>query len=54
MNALVISHSHYPAILLNGISANLMVSLEKQLSWAVKKLLRSCKIRLIFRLEAKT
>ena len=54
MNALVISHLHYPAILLNGISANLMVSLEKQLSWAVKKLLRSCKIGLIFRLEAKT
>ena len=26
----------YPAILLSGISANLMISLEKQLSWAVK------------------
>ena len=36
MHALVISHSHYPAILLSGISANLMISLEKQLSWAVK------------------
>ena len=36
MHALVISHLHYPAILLIGISANLMISLEKQLSWAVK------------------
>ena len=37
MHALVISHLHYPAILLSGISANLMISLEKkQLSWAVK------------------
>ena len=30
MNALVVSHLHYPAILLKGISANLMISLEKQ------------------------
>ena len=29
MHALVISHLHYPAILLSGISANLMISLEK-------------------------
>ena len=36
MHALVISHLHYPAILLSGTSANLMISLEKQLSWAVK------------------
>ena len=36
MNALLISHLHYPAILLSGISANLMISLEKQFSWAVK------------------
>ena len=36
MHALVISHLHYPAILFIGISANLMISLEKQLSWAVK------------------
>ena len=34
MNALVISHLHYSAILLSGISANL--SLEKQLSWPKK------------------
>ena len=34
MHALVISHLHYAAILLSGISANLMISLEKQLSWA--------------------
>ena len=32
MNALVINHLHYPAILSSGISANLMISLEKQLS----------------------
>ena len=36
MNALVISHLPYPAILLSGISANIMISLEKHLSWAVK------------------
>ena len=29
MNALVISHLHFPAILLSGISANLMIYLEK-------------------------
>ena len=54
MHALVISHLHYPAILLSGISANLMISLEKIVRLGSKKLLRSCKIRLIFRLEAKT
>ena len=32
MHALVISHLHYPAVLLSGISANLMISLEKQLT----------------------
>ena len=36
INALAISHFHYPAIFLSGISANLMTSLEKQLSLAVK------------------
>ena len=36
MHALVISHLHYPAIVLKGRSANLMISMEKQLSWAVK------------------
>ena len=36
MHALVIIHLHYPAILSSGISANLMISLEKQLSGAVK------------------
>ena len=36
MHALVISHLHYPAIVLSGIFGNLMISLEKQLSWAVK------------------
>ena len=36
LNALVISHLHYPSILLNGISQNLITTLEKQLSWGVK------------------
>ena len=36
LNALVISHLHYPSFLLNGISQNLITTLEKQLSWAVK------------------
>ena len=36
INALLISHLHYPTILLNGTSANLTISLEKQLSWAIK------------------
>ena len=36
MNALVISHLNYPAILSSGISANLVISLEKLLNWAVK------------------
>ena len=36
LNALVISHFHYQSILLNGISQNLITTLEKQLSWAVK------------------
>ena len=36
MNALVISHVNYSAILLSGISDNLITTLEKQLSWAVK------------------
>ena len=30
------THLHYPAILSSGIPANLMISLEKQLSWSVK------------------
>ena len=36
LNVLVISHVQYSAILLNGISENLLTTLEKQLSWAVK------------------
>ena len=35
-NSLVISHIHYPAILLNEISQNLITTLEKQLNWDVK------------------
>ena len=38
LNALVLSQLQHPAILLNGISQNLITSLEKQLSWAVKYL----------------
>ena len=36
LNALVIRHVHYSAILLNGISENQVTSLEKQLSRAVR------------------
>ena len=36
LNALVISHLYYSAVLLNGINNNLIRSLEKQLSWGVK------------------
>ena len=34
--ALALSHLRYPAILLHGISQNLLTTLEKQLSWGVK------------------
>ena len=36
LNALVISHLHYPAILLKGLTENLNTTLEKQLNWGVK------------------
>ena len=36
INALVISHLHYPSVLLNGITENLLATLEKQLNWAIK------------------
>ena len=36
MNALILSHLHYSSVVIQGISKNLTVSLEKQLSWAVK------------------
>ena len=36
MNTLVISHHHYPANLLNTISSNLSISLEKQTVWAIE------------------
>ena len=36
LNSLVISHIHYPALLLNGISQNSITTLEKQLNWGVK------------------
>ena len=36
LNALVISHLHYSAVLLNGVNNSLIRSLEKQLSWGVK------------------
>ena len=36
LNALVLSQIEHPAILLNAILQNLITSLEKQLSWAVK------------------
>ena len=36
LNSLVISHIHYPAILINGMSQNLITTIEKQLKWGVK------------------
>ena len=36
LNALVIRHLHYSAVLLNGFNNNLIRSLEKQLSWGMK------------------
>ena len=39
LNSFVISHIYYPdypAVLLNGISQNLITTLEKQLNWDVK------------------
>ena len=36
LNALVVSHLQYSAILLTGITENLMTTLEKQLNWAIK------------------
>ena len=36
LNALVLSHLHYPAILLQGISQKLLTTLEKLLSCSVK------------------
>ena len=43
LNALALSHLHYPAILLQGISQNLLTTLEKQLSWGVKACFNSQK-----------
>ena len=36
LNVLAISHLHYPAILLNGLTENLNTTLEKQLNWGIK------------------
>ena len=36
LNSLVISHIHYPAILINEMSQNLITTLKKQLNWGVK------------------
>ena len=36
LNALVLSHLDYSAILLTGISENLITTLEKQLNWGIK------------------
>ena len=35
-NSLNVSHLHYPTILINGISQNLITTLEEQLKWGVK------------------
>ena len=36
LNACVMSHLHHSSILLNGISRNLISTLEKQLNWGIK------------------
>ena len=36
LNALVISHLHYPVFLLNGLTQNLNKTIEKQLNWGIK------------------
>ena len=36
LNALVISHLQYSSVILNGISQNLISTLEKQLNWRIK------------------
>ena len=36
LNALLVSHLHYSAILLSGISENFLTTLEKQLNWGMK------------------
>ena len=36
LNSLVLSHFHYASVLINGISQNLRITLEKQLSWALQ------------------
>ena len=53
LNALVISHLQYPSILLNGISQNLITTLEKQLSWGVEACFHRNKIRIIERSQNK-
>ena len=35
-NALIMSHLHYSTVLLNGITENLLTTLEKQLNWGIK------------------
>ena len=44
LNALVVRHLHYSAILLSGISENFLTTLEKQLNWGIK----ACFNRLIY------
>ena len=36
LNSLVLSHLHYSSVLINGISQNLRLTLEKHVGWAVK------------------
>ena len=35
-NALILSHLHYSAVILNGITENLLTTLEKELNWGIK------------------
>ena len=36
LNAIVISHLHYSALILIGLQKSLLTSLEKQLNWGIK------------------
>ena len=53
INSIVLSHIHYPAILLTGMTQSLIITLEKQLSWAVKATFNGKKIRFILGFEKK-
>ena len=38
LNAIVISHLHYSALILIGLQKSLLITLEKQLNWGIKSI----------------